>query len=149
MDKLNTTLANFYERDLNKIIDELSLFNNEEDLWKTTGSIKNSAGNLVLHLTGGLNYFIGTQLGHTGYVRNREAEFTTKNIERTVLISKVRELIQTIKAVLGSLSSEQLDGEYPILFDDDKRRVSYLLVQLLAHLNYHLGQVNYLRRSIG
>ena len=67
---LNSILANFYERDLRKLIDEVNLFQNEEDLWRTRGTVKNSSGNLVLHLIGGLNYFVGTNLAHTGYVRN-------------------------------------------------------------------------------
>jgi hypothetical protein len=40
--------------------------------------ISNSAGNLCLHLIGNLNHFIGATLGNTGYVRNREQEFSSK-----------------------------------------------------------------------
>ena len=47
---LNPTLANFYERDIRKLIEELTLFKNEDDLWKTRGSVQNSSGNLVLHI---------------------------------------------------------------------------------------------------
>ncbi len=75
---LGTLLATFYERDLRKLIEEVNAFKNEENLWKITGSIKNSAGNLTLHLTGGLNHFVGATLAHTGYIRNRDQEFTKK-----------------------------------------------------------------------
>lgn len=145
---LNSILANFYERDLHKLIEEVTLFKSEEDLWKTLGSVKNSSGNLVLHLIGGLNYFIGTNLGHTGYVRNRDAEFTAKYVDRSVLIAGIRELIGTVKSTIQSLTPAQLEAEYPVVFDGDRRPTIYLLTQLLAHLNYHLGQVNYLRRSL-
>lgn len=129
-------------------MEEITLFKSEEDLWKTSGSIKNSSGNLVLHLIGGLNYFIGTNLGQTGYVRNRDAEFTTKGVERTDLITRLKELTEMVKSTINSLSPEDLEGEYPVVFDGGKRSTVYLLTQLLAHLNYHLGQVNYLRRSL-
>lgn len=145
---LNNILANFYERDLHKLMEEVTLFKAEEDLWKTSGSIKNSSGNLVLHLIGGLNYFIGTNLGQTGYVRNRDAEFTTKGVERSVLINRLKELTEMVKSTISSLSPAQLEAEYPMVFDGGKRPAVYLLTQLLAHLNYHLGQVNYLRRSM-
>lgn len=145
---LNTILANFYERDLNKLIEEVTLFKSEEDLWKTQGSIKNSSGNLVLHLIGGLNYFIGTNLGQTGYVRNRDAEFSTKGIEKAILVTRLKELIAIVTSTISSLSPADIETEYPVVFDGEKRPTVYLLTQLLSHLNYHLGQINYLRRAL-
>jgi hypothetical protein len=75
---LNTVLADFYERDIRKLIEEVNLFRNEENLWKTQGSVKNSSDNLVLHTIGGLNHLIGTSLAKTGYVHDRDQKFTTK-----------------------------------------------------------------------
>ncbi len=75
---LNNRLANLYERDVRKLMEEVNLFKNEEDIWKTHGSVKNASGNLVLHIIGGLNHLIGTILGQTGYVRNRDQEFTSQ-----------------------------------------------------------------------
>jgi hypothetical protein len=98
---MNTILAEFYERDLRKMIDEISAFKNEENLWKTHGSIRNSSGNLALHIIGGSNYLFGTLLAHTGYVRNRDAEFARKNVPRWELVDQLSTLIplvtQTIK----------------------------------------------------
>jgi hypothetical protein len=51
---LNSLLAEFYERDLRKLIEEVNLFRNEENLWKTHGSVKNLA-HLNYHL-GQVNY---------------------------------------------------------------------------------------------
>ncbi|HWB25034.1 MAG TPA: DinB family protein [Chitinophagaceae bacterium] len=145
---LNKILADFYVRDIRKMMEEVNLFNEEENLWKTTGSLKNPAGNLVLHIIGGTNYLIGTLLGQTGYVRNRPEEFASKGVERTALITQLEALVPMIEKVLGNLTPEQMEAEYPIMFDDGKRPVSYVLVRLLAHLDYHLGQVNYLRRVL-
>ncbi len=58
---LNSILVNFYERDIHKLIEEVNLFRNEEDLWRTQGSVKNLSGNLVLHIIGGLNHPIGVE----------------------------------------------------------------------------------------
>jgi len=145
---LNNILAKFYERDLRKLIEEINLFKNEEDLWKTAGSVKNSCGNLALHLIGGLNYLIGATLAQTNYVRNRDQEFIRKDVERKELVAQLEELISLINQTLTALTSEQMEVEFPIFFDKPKTSVSYVLVQLLAHLNYHLGQVNYLRRVL-
>jgi hypothetical protein len=142
---LNTLLANFYERDLRKLIEEVNLFSNEENLWRTHGSIKNASGNLVLHLIGGLNYLIGTQLAQTGYVRHRDQEFTTKDVAKKVLIAELEALIPMITK---TVSSQDMEADYPIPFDDATRSKWYVLMQLSLHLNYHLGQVNYLRRML-
>lgn len=145
---LNTILAGFYARDIRRLIEEVNLFSNEEDLWKTQGSVKNSAGNLALHIIGGLNYLIGTTLAQTGYVRDRDQEFSRKGIPRKDLVAQLEQLIPMITGTLTAFTADRMEAEYPLRFDDMNVPNSYVLVQLLAHLNYHLGQVNYLRRII-
>ena len=145
---LNNILASFYERDLRKLIEEVNLFKNEEDLWKTLGSVKNSSGNLVLHITGGLNHYIGATLARTGYVRDRDREFAEKEVERKELVARLEKLIPMVAETLTALTPQQLDADFPVMFDGKNNSSSYVLVQLLAHLDYHLGQVNYLRRSL-
>ncbi|MBB6112711.1 Protein of unknown function [Mucilaginibacter lappiensis] len=143
---LNDVLAGFYERDLRKLIEEVNLFKNEEDLWRTQGTVKNSAGNLVLHLIGGLNHLIGATLAHSGYVRNRDLEFRSRGVKREELVADLEKLILMINRAINGFTPEQMEAEYPGFFDKPHTSVSYVLVQLLAHLNYHLGQVNYIRR---
>ena len=143
---LNSVLANFYERDIRKLIEEVNLFRNEEDLWRTQGSVKNPGGNLVLHIIGGLNHLIGATLAQTGYVRDRDQEFISKGVERKDLVAQLEELIPMINETVNAHPQEHMEAEYPIFFDKPKTSTSYVLLQLLLHLNYHLGQVNYLRR---
>ena len=145
---LNNVLANFYERDIRKLIEEVNLFRDDENLWRTQGSIKNSSGNLVLHIIGGMNYLIGATLAQTGYVRDRDQEFSKKGVEKKELVTQLEELIPMINKTLNTLTPVQMEAEYPFIFDDAKNSITYVLVQLLAHLNYHLGQVNYLRRML-
>ena len=145
---LSNVLAEFYERDIRKLIEEVNLFNNEEDLWRTSGNVKNSSGNLVLHIIGGLNHFVGATLAHTGYVRDRDQEFIRKGEERKELVAQLEALIPLINGTMSALTQEDMEAEFPIFFDKPKTSVSYVLVRLLAHLNYHLGQVNYLRRIL-
>ena len=145
---LNSVLANFYERDIRKLIEEVNLFRNEENLWRTQGSVKNSSGNLVLHIIGGLNYLIGAILTQTGYIRDRDQEFIRKGVERKELVAQLEELIPMINETVNALTPEQMETEYPIFFDKPNTSTSYVLLQLCLHLNYHLGQVNYLRRIL-
>ena len=106
-------LITFYENDLTKLSNEISLFQDEASVWKTKDGITNSAGNLALHLIGNLNHFIGKTLGGTGYVRNRDEEFSLKNIPREKLISDINDLKETIKNTLPKLSAEDLQKDLP------------------------------------
>lgn len=144
----NSEIASLYERDIDKLIEEINLFKNEENLWKTCGTINNSSGNLALHIIGGLNYLIGATLSHTGYVRSRDQEFTIKGVDRKLIVEQLQELIKIIKRALSQLTQEQMESPFPIFFDKENATNGYVLTQLLLHLNYHLGQVNYLRRSL-
>jgi hypothetical protein len=144
----NSEIAGLYERDIRKLIEEINLFKTEENLWKTFGLIKNSSGNLALHIIGGLNFLIGATLSHTGYVRNRDQEFTDKGIQRKIIVEQLEELIPMINKTINPLTPEQMESWYPIFFDKENATNSYVLTQLLLHLNYHLGQVNYLRRVL-
>ena len=101
---LNNVLTNFYERDIRKLIEEVNLFKNEENLWRTQGSVKNSSGNLVLHIIGGLNYLIGATLAHTGYVRDRDQEFVKKGVARKDLVDQLEKLIPLINKTLSALA---------------------------------------------
>ena len=142
------SLCSLYHRDLSKLIVEIKAYQNEENLWKLDKNISNSAGNLCLHLIGNLNHFIGAQLGNTGYVRHRELEFSLKDIPRTELIEKIEATIKMIDSVLPQLNEEDLKKEYPLIVFEDTMTTDYFLIHLIAHLDYHLGQINYHRRLL-
>lgn len=137
-----------FAKDLQKLKEEISLYKNEATIWQVEKGIANSAGNLCLHLVGNLNHFIGATLGNTGYVRNRDAEFASKNIPQHQLIKMVEDTISMIETVLPSIKEEQLAGEYPLIVFKDKMTTGYFLVHLVGHLGYHLGQINYHRRLL-
>ena len=141
-------VTTFFENDINKLINEISLFKDDESLWKTKEGILNSAGNLTLHLLGNLNHFIGTTLGNTDFIRNRDDEFLLKNVPRETLISDLKELQLTIKEILPRLSEDELQKDFPLKIRDEIFTTQNMLIYLLAHFNYHLGQVNYLRRML-
>ena len=145
---LTTILKTVYIRDLTILRKEISLYTNENSIWKTDKSISNSAGNLCLHLVGNLNTYIGAVLGNSGYIRNRDLEFSLKNVPRNELLSKIDKTIIVVENTLGQLQDTQLSTEYPVLVWEEKTSVAYLLIHLAAHLGYHLGQVNYHRRLL-
>lgn len=137
-----------FERDLLKVISELNAYQNEADMWIVRNEISNSAGNLCLHLIGNLNHFMGATLGNSGYIRTREVEFSAKNVPRKEMIDSLYETISMVTSTLSKLSEADFEAEFPL--DKHGRRVStaYMVLHLLTHLDYHLGQINYHRRLI-
>ena len=143
------TLSSLYEKDLNKLIEEISLYKDETDIWKVKDGISNSGGNLTLHLLGNLNHFIGGTLGHTGYVRDREKEFSLKDVPREKLADEIKNASAVVAKTLASLSEDDLEKDFPVPFNNKVSTTGFILIFLLAHLNYHLGQINYHRRLVG
>ena len=142
-------LSSLFERDINKLNEEISLYKNETDLWEIKEGISNPGGNLALHLIGNLNHFIGGTLGHTGYVRDREKEFSLKDVPREKLADEIKNASAVVAKTLASLSEDDLEKDFPVPFNNKVSTTGFILIFLLAHLNYHLGQINYHRRLVG
>ena len=140
------TLKTFFERDLNKLKFEIESYKSENKIWHFEKGISNSAGNLCLHLIGNLNAYIGVGLAKTNYIRQRDQEFSLKNIPRQELIKKIEETLGVVKTGLNHLSEKQMKDDFPIIIWDKPMGMEYTLIQLIAHLSYHLGQINYHRR---
>lgn len=147
-DSLIPILNTFFERDLNKLKTEINAYQDESKIWITADGITNCAGNLCLHLVGNLNAFICALYGDTGYVRDREAEFALKDVPRKKLNEMIDQTIIELKQSLNQISTEQLDGDYPLPVTKDKLNTRVFLVHLTTHLTYHLGQINYHRRML-
>lgn len=142
------TLKTLFNRDLNKLRAEIEQYQNERNLWLIEKGIANSAGNLCLHLIGNLNTYIGATLGNTKYIRNRELEFSLKNIPKADLLNSIDATIIMLNKVLNNLTEEEATKEYPILVFEKTTTTEYLLIHLATHLSYHLGQINYHRRLL-
>ncbi|MEQ1921544.1 MAG: DinB family protein [Pyrinomonadaceae bacterium] len=145
------TLKELFDRDLKKLRSEIEQYRDEANLWRVDGEIPNSGGNLALHLVGNLKHFIGTVLGGSGYVRERDREFSTKGTPRTELLQMIDETMADVAAGLDKVTAEQLEAEYPIAVFADRTEpmtTGWFLVHLATHLGYHLGQINYHRRLL-
>lgn len=145
---LSAELAALFARDIARLIQELRAFPDTASLWKTTPGVTNAAGSLALHLEGNLREYIGRQLGGVAYTRQRPLEFSTRGVEQTELMARLETVKELVARVVSGLSSEQLDAIYPELVLGNPMTTRQFLVHLEGHLNYHLGQVDYLRRFV-
>lgn len=142
------TLRKLFARDLSKLRSEIALYREDANIWRIEKNIANSAGNLCLHLVGNLNTYIGKELGATGYVRDRDAEFALKDIPSEKLLAMVDDTMRVVDITLANLSEADLQKQFPIMVFDQVTSTEYMLIHLATHLSYHLGQVNYHRRLI-
>lgn len=143
---LKEALLEIFERELDKLANEVNSYADESYLWTTRGEISNSAGNLCLHLLGNLNHFIGATLGENGYARNRDGEFSSKNVSRQDLLASIEKTKAVVRETLNKLPVERFEENFPVEKHDKTVKTDFMLLHLLAHFNYHLGQINYHRR---
>lgn len=145
---INQALQKLFVRDLERMVNEINLYQDESNLWKIENQIKNSGGNLCLHLIGNLKAFIGVGLAQTSYVRDRPFEFAGKNVPRKKLIEEIQETILVVQDGLNQLNDENSKGNFPIQIWDHETEMEFTLIHLYGHMNYHLGQINYHRRLL-
>lgn len=145
---LQTELAALFSRDLTRLARELRAFPDTTAVWATVPGITNAAGSLVLHLEGNLREYIGRQLGQIPYTRDRQREFSERGVERADLIARIEAVSETIPPLVESLSNGVLDAPYPEQVLGAPMSTRYFLLHLYGHLNYHLGQIDYVRRAI-
>lgn len=135
-------------RDLDAFRRELAAYPNAKDVWAVPAGISNSAGTLARHAAGNLQHFIGAQLGATGYVRNRDAEFAPATVSRDALEAELVRAMHAVRTTLDALPASRLSEPYPLEVGGVRPPTGMFLVHLAAHLAYHLGQVDYHRRLV-
>lgn len=141
-------LAALYWRDLTRVIQQVQAFPDSQTLWQTSQGMTNSAGNLVLHLEGNLIEYIGRQLGGVAYERRRPLEFSTTGLAAADLISRMETVRAVVPKAIESLDEAALSAEYPEHVLGHPMITRSFLIHLNGHLNYHLGQIDLLRRML-
>ena len=148
MDEFINSSIKIFDRDIQLAIDELEKYKKDEDIWILPSGINNSAGTLALHLSGNLQYFVGTILGGSDYKRDRPNEFAARDIPRPEVIAEFKKAKLLVHETLESLDPAILSEDYPASWYDKPVSNYFILTHLMGHLNYHLGQINYHRRLL-
>ena len=141
-------LAALFERDLTRLVQQLQAFTDQDPIWQCPGGMTNSPGNLALHLEGNLREYIGRLLGEVPYARMRDQEFVTKGIHQTEIVRRLEEVRRLVSGVIAALSDEQLDARFPEDVLGVPLPTRQFLIHLNGHLNYHLGQIDSMRRIL-
>jgi uncharacterized damage-inducible protein DinB len=136
-----------YFRMIQARIHELTEPLSTEQLWTKSYRYGNSIGNLILHITGNLNYFIGTQIAQTGYVRQRDQEFSGSGKPKAELLSAFDQAIEMAVTTISQQAADDWSAPYSADRTDHKDRFSMVL-KCAGHADHHVGQMIYLQREL-
>lgn len=141
-------IARLMTRELQAFERELALCPDEAAVWRVAPGVTNSLGNLVLHVCGNLQHFVGHVLGGSGYVRDRDAEFTRTAVPRAQLVNEIQKAAATVAQTLAGVTEGQLARPFPEAVGGVTLSTGLFLTHLAAHLAFHLGQAGYVRRIV-
>jgi len=143
-----SALADHYEmirRKVHELVDPIST----EQLWRRPYSYGNSVGHLLLHLTGNLNYYIGGRIAATGYIRNRDREFT--DAEQRPKEKVLADFDRAIAMVIGTVSkqsTEDWSSAYSAEREPEAKDRFSILLRCASHAYHHVGQMIYLCKEM-
>lgn len=135
-------------RDIASVQRELELYPDDAAVWRAAPGILNTSGTLALHLAGNLQHFIGAILGGTGYLRQRDLEFSRRDVPRAELLAGLDRAAEAVGGTLGALPAARLDELYPLELAGVRLTTRMFLLHLSTHLSFHLGQIGYHRRVV-
>lgn len=138
-----------YLRDFQQRVNTLANSVPEEAFWLRPYSYGNSMGNLVSHLTGNIEFYIGTHIAATGYVRDREYEFARNRTEsRAGTLSKFDSAVELFCKVVEQQSSEDWGRPYSAKGIEGVNNRYDIILRCTMHIHHHVGQMIYLRKAI-
>jgi hypothetical protein len=140
---LIAVLADRYAANLARVR-ELASPLSEHQFWTKPLVYGNSFGHLVLHLTGNLNYYIGAQIAHTGYVRDRDREFSQPHppSKEAALERLDAAVVMVIKSVRSHLPADWTKP-YSGVGSNCTTHLD-IVIQCAAHMQHHIGQMIYI-----
>ena len=141
-------LAAYYEyvaAEVHEWVDPLS----NEQFWRNPYAYGNSVGHLVLHLTGNLSYYIGARVAETGYVRDRDREFTDKQPpNKDAALRAFDATIAMVVATIRKQTAEDWGKAYTAEREPEAKDRFQIFVRCAGHAYHHVGQIVYLTREL-
>lgn len=120
----------------------------QEQFWRNPYGYGNSAGHLILHLTGNLNYYIGAGVAETGYVRNRDREFTdSQKLDKAKVMQAFDETIAMVARSARAQSSRDWLKPYSADREPEAAERFMIFLRCAGHAYHHVGQLVFLAKE--
>lgn len=146
-DTIARDFASYYEyiaEQVHRWVDPLT----QEQFWRNPCGYGNSAGHLVLHLTGNLSYYIGARVADTGYVRNRDREFTeTAKLDKAKVMKAFDDAIGMVIVAIGKQGPEDWLAAYSAEREPRAQERFMIFLRCAGHAYHHVGQLVFLNKE--
>lgn len=121
----------------------------DAQFWTKPFAFGNSFGHLVLHLTGNLNYYIGAEIAGTGYVRDRDREFTeAARPAKAEVMKRFNDSVAMVARAARAQSEEDWGKSYTAMREEDAANRFNIFLRCATHLHLHVGQMIYLQYAL-
>ena len=137
-----------YFRMIQSNLHQLTAPLSSEQIWVRPYPYGNSVGNLILHLNGNLSYYIGAQIGGTGYVRHRDLEFSGTGKPKDELLRDFDRAIETVLATIANQSDNDWAAPYFGELESEAKTRFNAFLRCAGHAYHHVGQIMYLQREL-
>lgn len=147
-DRLHATIVSslraLYKNHAEKV-HELAASLSDDEFWRKPFPFGNSFGHLILHLTGNLNYYIGTQIAGTGYVRDRDREFTEReHVPKEEAMRRFDDAMRLVQQSIATQSADDWVKDYSALREEEAKNRFGIFLRCASHIHLHIGQMIYL-----
>ncbi len=142
-----SSLSAYYEMIRNQVHELVDPLKNDQ-VWRRPYHYGNSVGNLLLHLTGNLNYYIGAQIAGTGYVRQRDREFTDTGKSKEELLGNFDRAIDMVIETVNRQSPGDWSAAYSAEREPESKNRFQILLRCAGHAYHHVGQMIYLQQEL-
>jgi uncharacterized damage-inducible protein DinB len=143
-----STLASYYEEVRAKVHTWVAPISTDQ-VWTRPYPYGNSIGHLLLHITGNLNYYIGTRIAGTGYVRDRDREFNeTARKPKDEVLADFDRAIALVVSTIGAQSPQDWCAPYSAERETEARDRFTVFFRMAAHAYHHVGQMIYLSKEL-
>jgi uncharacterized damage-inducible protein DinB len=121
----------------------------EEQLWRRPFAHGNSAGHLLLHMTGNLSYYIGARVAGNGYVRDRDREFNETELKpKAEVLAAFDRTIAMVIETIEEQSAEDWQKPYSAVREPEAAERFAIFLRCAGHAYHHVGQLIYLSREL-
>jgi hypothetical protein len=135
-------------RELSAMARSVELYPDDASLWRDAPGVPNRGGTLVLHCCGNLRHYVGAKLGGSGYIRDRDSEFTRRGVPREELLRLIEQTAHEVDRALSAVRDGDLDGDFPDIVGGQRVAAREMVMHVCVHLAFHLGQIDYHRRFV-
>lgn len=111
----------------------------DQQIWRRDHPNENTVGNLVLHLCGNVQQWIGSSLAGDPDIRNRPAEFSFANLTRDQLQQRLSDTMSHAIDVLKRFPPDRITET--VTTQNGPSTALETIYQVVGHFQQHAGQI--------